>query len=298
MGTVLLVLISMSLAFYTGFRVPGDWSINYFQTAWQDGIYRRAFAGTLLHPFGCMRFDVHAIHVIQLSALAGMLGMAVFAALRSAQGLVLALFFFSAGGGFLFHQAGYMDQLLWLLAGLAVASVRRFPWVASALMGVAILLHEIALALVIPVMVAWLVLDGERSARRWAVIFLLPVVALLSVYVAVQCIAPEALEVFFARAQACEFEIPRMDYYENMSDPVEYYNNYAYSYGEYIGDWASKLVPPLLFAWAVVLGIGQKMTLTPLSRVVLFGVCVVPLLLGFVAWDTERWLMLSNGSRA
>ncbi|MBY0406421.1 MAG: hypothetical protein K2Q01_01925 [Rickettsiales bacterium] len=279
----LLLALSLLAAAYTGLRTPGDWTVNYFQPAWQDGIFRRALPGTLLYPFVCLRFTLGFIHALQGAIFAGLTAWLIGMGWRYGQGLVLALFFFSAAGGFYFHLIGYSDQLLWLMALAAIALARRWPWAASGVMAASLFVHEIAFAMVLPLVGAGLVLEGVRDVRQWVKLYALPVLMFGVIYWLRSDFSAYALELFTLRAKGCGFEVLRSDYYDYYINGVPAENYYATYYG---AAWLQKPVAVVLLACALVVALGQKMALHWLEKLLLVGACA-----GLLATDTERWMM-------
>lgn len=285
-----LVAGALLYSFFSGFRMPSDWAINYYQPAWQDGIYRRALIGTLLYPLGCLRFDIAAIYTMQLAVLGALLGLALACAWRYRLLWALLFFFAGASGGLLFNLTGYVDPLLYLMALGSLLLARRHPNAAAALMAASLLVHEAALLLVPPLVAAGLCLSGEYGGRRWLRLFLPTAVMAVVVYVAVASIVQEqAVQNFYAAAAACGFEVRRHDYYFDLPS----WSSFGYYYGTDRYYVMRKLAPLLLLSWALVSAIGQQRPLRAWEKMVLAVACLSPLLLGFVAWDGERWRLLS-----
>ena len=63
------LILAPVIAFYVGFRVPNLWSVNYYIPSVFDGFWRRSLLGTLLYPFGALRFDYRFLASLQMLAL-------------------------------------------------------------------------------------------------------------------------------------------------------------------------------------------------------------------------------------
>ncbi|NBO19306.1 MAG: hypothetical protein EBV03_08805, partial [Proteobacteria bacterium] len=282
-GKLVAIFVALAFAFYTGFRFPSDWSVNYFQPGWQDGIYRRALVGTLLYPLGCLRFSINAIYLIQCSIMVAMLTLALSCAWRYGQLWALLVFLVTAAGGFLFNMTGYADQLLYLMAAGSVLLAPRSPLTAGAVMAASVTVHEEGLVLLPPLVAAYCCMTGDRDWRRWMRLFVPPGVMGGVVFVMVRGIRQQAVDTFYARAGACGLSVVRQDYYFDISN-WSYFGNY---YGTDYHYWQHRLVPLVFLACALVIAIGQKLPLGRLEKLVVAGACLSPLLMGFTAWDLE-----------
>lgn len=60
-------IIALAYAFFSGINGADDWGMQYYRPSFFDGFYRRALIGTLLYPFGRLRFDDTFINVIKFT---------------------------------------------------------------------------------------------------------------------------------------------------------------------------------------------------------------------------------------
>src|SRR5262249_8126908 len=151
---------SLATALYVGFRLPNLWSANYYIPSVFDGFWRRSLLGTLLSPFGELRFDYHFLAALQGLVLLALLALLIVHAWRSDLRIKLLtiLFLVGPGGGYLFHEVGYVEQVLYLMLVAALALENK--WLSVGLMELALFVHEMAAFTVIPLYLASLVVEG------------------------------------------------------------------------------------------------------------------------------------------
>jgi len=175
------LILCLVIALYVGFRLPNRWSVNYYIPSVFDGFWRRSLLGTLLYPFGALRFDYHFVAAVQALVLLVLVALLMAHALRSGLRIKLLtmLFLIGPAGGYLFHEVGYVEQLLYLMLLAALAfSDKRLSFV---LMALSLFVHEMAAFTVIPIYLASLVvarrtrtaiLHGPMLVAVFAVIYL------------------------------------------------------------------------------------------------------------------------------
>ncbi len=103
------LILSLALALYVGFRLPNLWSANYYIPSVFDGFWRRSLLGTLLAPFGQLRFDYHFLAALQGLVLLALLALLIVHAWRSdlCIKLLTILFLVGPAGGDPFHEVRY-----------------------------------------------------------------------------------------------------------------------------------------------------------------------------------------------
>jgi hypothetical protein len=168
--------VSILIAAYTGFRLPNAWTATLQTVSLIDGFHRRFLVGTLLRPLAAATsFDYRVMAGVSFVVLAVLLVTLFVAAMRTglvSRQLLVVAFFLLPTGGFLFNEVGYFDQILYLLLFAAIALLRRDRVVAAmVVMSLAPLVHEIAIATVIPAfgVAAWQRLPLRRAAALTAV---------------------------------------------------------------------------------------------------------------------------------
>lgn len=173
---LVVLFATIIYAFYTGFRAPSLWSVNYYQVSYLDGFYRRALLGTFLYPLGCIRFDYFFIAKVQILILLLALSLFIYFGVKNRAFLVQSVFFLSAAGGYLFHEVGYVDQLLWIVAALAIWALdRNRLYLAASLLCLSVMAHEMAIFTAVPIMLAYVVIRKNNfSLSDYVKVFALP----------------------------------------------------------------------------------------------------------------------------
>lgn len=147
-----LFAIAVLVAGYTGFRLPGEWAATLQAVSLTDGFHRRFLVGTLLKPFG---HDYPVFAVASFAVLGTVLAvtaLAFFSSRTESRRWLIVVWLLLPTGGYLFHEVGYFDQVLYLLLSGALWAVHRHrPVLASALMALSVTVHEIALLTVVPI---------------------------------------------------------------------------------------------------------------------------------------------------
>src|SRR5262245_7372899 len=117
------LILGLAIALYVGFRAPGLWSVNYYIPSAFDGFWRRSLLGSLLYPLGTLRFDYRFVASVQALVLLSLVALLVVHAWRSDLRIKLLAILFLVGpaGGYLFHEVGYVEQLLYLMLVAALA---------------------------------------------------------------------------------------------------------------------------------------------------------------------------------
>jgi hypothetical protein len=291
----LLLGLAYVHALFLGFRLPSLWSINYYIPSAFDGFYRRSLAGTVLYPFGDLRFDYHFILAVQVAVFLAVNVAVLRAACRHPQyRWFLVVFLLSPAGPYLFHEIGYVDQLLFLLL-LAALRVSH-PVAAGALLAAAVLVHEMAVFFTVPLFVAKKLHAQVPAARIvWQVTPALG--CFVTIYGFFQTVSREEIEVFMERLrQQADYRV-RADYYDVFAHEFTGGRNRNY-YGRPDLLNMLLLVPLLGFAaWLFAQRAHSRRDAWGLAAVGT-GVATAPLWLGFFGWDTSRWIFLSACSAA
>ena len=288
------LLLAYTLAFVNGFRMPNLWSINYFLPRFFDGFYRRSLAGTLLYFIGDVRFRYLSIAAIQFTIFIILNLVIVREAYKSGRRFryIFLLFLLGPAGGYLFHEIGYIDQLLFLVLFLACAVKRRI--FGAGLIISSMWLHEMALFTIAPLYIYYLLIN-RRSLTELVVVGIGSLVSFCVIFFFFQTVQSDRLNYFISQvAWLSDYPI-RRDYYDIFSNQIIgirqrlYYNLDSF--------FTILLIIPLLIT------VGQTSALTreySIEKRILFlsGFLVpgFPLLLGFFGWDTSRWFFISIAS--
>jgi hypothetical protein len=284
--------VSFLTAFYVGFRMPNLWSINYYIPSYLDGFGRRSLLGTLLYPLGTLRFDYHFIASVQAIVLAALLAALAAGAIRAGlRGkLVLIAFMVAPTGGYLFMEIGYVEQLLllMLLAALAIKDSRM----GLLIMAASLFVHEVAAFTIIPLYLARFV---QKERYGTAVVQGAILVGVFgAIYLVLQTTPDAVIAAFLAKLQANAGYPVRKDYYDVFSN--QFTGERAQNYYERAN--LPHVVIVLAIASAAAASFVRRIELrrSLVTAACMFVACAAPLMLGFLGWDTERWLFLSTVS--
>jgi len=285
------LFLSILYAFYSGFRAPNLWSVNYYQASFADGFYRRALTGTLLLPLGCERFDYFFIQKIQFLVLLSALGLLLYLGIKSREFITLGIFFASSAGGYFFHEAGYIEQLLWLMAALIILAIKNNRiYLAAAGLCLSIMVHEMALFMVLPIAFACMVIHKNGSLSSGIRIFLPSLATFFIVYAWFQVVPVATILQYFEHASNCGYPVIRTDYYSiYQSQFLGQRAQLYYSAQQLIAG----ILPLFMLAVTLVYSVRKKLSFSWMQSGLIFVCCVSPILLGFFGWDTDRWIFLA-----
>jgi len=299
---VLAVAVAILAAAFTGFRVPSSWSATLDAVSLFDGFHRRFLVGTLLRPLatatGYNYWLFAAFSYLVLGAiLAAVTVAAVREALFSRRVLVLAWLLLPAGG-FLFHEVGYFDQVLYLLLFAAIWLLPRDRvWFAVGLMCAAPLVHEIAIATVIPVF--GLVALRTLPVRR-AVLVTLPPAVVNGVVLAVSPASPGAVTALTASLRGANF-VHRSDalalFERSLAESSRLYS--LKSAIVVVQPVAILLVVGFACVWLADRELWRRSPGRLPPQLGLLASCVAiaaPALLVYGGWDANRWAFMIIGN--
>jgi len=282
--TSALFVVALLVAAYTGFRLPGAWVATLDAVSVTDGFQRRFLVGTLLHPFAVLAgYDYRVFAAAAFAVLAALLAVLVVAFVRTRQEsrrLLLIAWLLLPSGGFLFHDVGYFEQVLYLLLFAALWFLDRArPVAATTLMTAAVLTHEIAALTVLPIFA--LVLLRRFPLRRAALLIAPPAVVEL-VVLAIPAAEPGAIDRLLNAMREANFP-PRVDalalFGRTQSESWQLYS---------ITGVLLFLIP---VAVVVVTGfLLQQGTLR--ASAVQVAAIAAPGILAFAGWDGARWAFL------
>lgn len=284
----MLFVAVLLLAGYTGFRLPSDWAVTLESVSLTDGFHRRFLVGTVLRPFAALFGYHYVVYAIAGFVVLGMvlttLVVAFFRASSVSRRFLVIGWLLLPTGGYLFHEVGYLDQVVYLVLFAALWALHRNrPVLAGALMVASVLTHEIALLTVVPVF-GFVAL--RKLPFRNACAVLAPSVAAGLVVLAVPPTGAGAVQRFQQVLANAGFPY--------REDALGLFNRtQAQSWQLYsITDVLLYLLPILLVVVAgfLMLHRPSAATLLPLTAV------VAPVLLAFGGWDEARWgfLLVTN----
>ena len=165
------------LAAYTGFRLPNLWSVTLYNISVQDGGLRRSLLGTLLSPlWEAFEYSYWVFASVAFAILVALLVAIAFVGWKvknDAQRFVIVLWLFAPTGAYLFHEVGYLDQLLYLLLFFSVWMWSRWnAFVAILPVALSIFVHESAMVTTVPLLLFFVILKYGFSKKLSA--FILP----------------------------------------------------------------------------------------------------------------------------
>jgi len=301
---------SLLMAFYTGFRMPNLWSVNYYIPSMFEGFYRRSLVGTVLYVFGDLRFNYLFIVAIQITVLAALLGIVLRYAFRAEDKLkaVFVLYLLAPTGGYLFHEIGYIDQLLYLLLIAWLYAPNKH--IGIALMLASLFIHEMALFTIIPIYFAYLIIN-KTPLRQMVMYGVLISVAFLVLFLYLQTAPYETMVHFMEKITANFGPGARTDYYyifNNTFTQMMFDNTFVDAPGVVFRVAQGNYVQAgLLFevGLACMLGLVVATLFCNKNNTIwqnaccflsVWVACMSPLLLVFYGLDTMRWVFLSYSS--
>lgn len=288
---IVLMCLSIAIAFFKGFRLPNMWSANYFEVSILDGIFRRSLIGTFLYPLGCERFDYRVIAPIQGVIFGAALLTLLWQAIKARVEVFVALFFLSDVGGFTFNVLGYPEFLIYLWAAFVIYLLKRgFVWASSICMAASILAHEQAIFTAIPLVVlSCLLIDNEFRWRRLGKLIAPSACLFVVQWLWFQSYPDSTLTHYAAMRSECGFPIVRMDYLDALHAAYRARMSFYFSSAQQI------FALPMLGVLAVT--IGYSVSDRYVRRIAIWllaaGACCAPLLQGLAGWDTNRWIMMT-----
>jgi hypothetical protein len=277
------------MAFVEGFRMPNLWSINYYIPSIFDGFFRRSFGGTLLWFFGDIRFNYYFVALFQFLILLLVLFFIYRAIRNNSVSIVLAaLYFLSPLGGYLFHQVGYIDQLLYLLAFFSLFLLSKGKLYSSIfIIIVSMFFHEITLLTTLPILLFYILIN-DKDMKFASKFILLPLLSFLTIYLFFQTVPTDTVYALIDNIRLNSTYDIREGYFKVFTNEFLGIRMKLYYTFDNI----------FLILMIIVLSASVFILLNQINQNFLnkfFAVVTIlsPLLLGFFGWDTDRWIFLS-----
>jgi hypothetical protein len=179
-----LTIVGAVFAAYTGFRLPSLWATTLYNISFEDSGLRRSLMGTVLAPiwafFGYSYWVFATVAFLILVATLIVIVINSWRAKNNGQRMVALVWLFAPTGAYLFHEVGYLDQLIYLLLFLSVwLWVKTNPFIAITPVALSIFVHESALVATVPLLLFFVVVREGLTIKLFA--FILPVAASLVV---------------------------------------------------------------------------------------------------------------------
>jgi len=304
------IVLSLCMAFYTGFRMPNLWSVNYYIPSIFEGFYRRSLVGTLLYVFGDFRFNYYFIAMIQVAVLTALLGVLFRYACRAEYKLklIFVVYLLAPTGGYLFHEIGYIEQLLYLLLFLALYTSNQK--LGLGLMVASLFVHEMALFTTIPIYFVCLMLKNVHP-RQLLIHAAVVGFSFLVLFVYFQTVPSDTIHQFIGKIAFHTGPAARTDYYYIFNNT---FNHLVFD-NAFTAPPGVPVLPPHGNYFAYHLGFevilaglfGMSIAACFVSNrhaiqwnigyfIAVWVACVSPLFLAFCGIDTARWVFLSFSS--
>lgn len=287
------LVLAVSVAAYSGLRLPSLWTATVYSVEFSDGALRRAAFGTVFGPlWEATGHEYWAFASIAFAVLAGLLVVLVAAYLHAGNAerrIIILLWLVAPTGAYLFHEVGYLEQVNYLLLFLALWLGQRHPFSAAVVLTVAVLVHEAALVTVVPLYVLSSVISAD--ARRRLPPLLVPAFA-GTVLAGLGAMSAERVEALQGRLDSVLAFTPRSDAVLLLGWTLrDQWANYS------VLSEALRVIP-FAAAIAVAWVIAARASLSPgdsraTSATVAWAACSLPLALVFGGWDTDRWMFLA-----
>jgi hypothetical protein len=288
------LVLAIAWAAYAGFRLPNLWSVTLYNVTWSDGTARRALFGTLLAPVWSVGGNEYWIYAaVAFAILGALLAVIVLVAMRArwtAQRIVILAWLLAPTGAYLFHEVGYLDQLVYLLLFASMwLWTRTSPFVAVLPVLASVLVHELVLLTTWPILVWWAWRAGVTRRQAWALA--LPALA-GAVLLALPPLSDDRAAGIVARLTA---SLP----FPLREDAIALYaRTQQESWALYspahellvVLPFALVIALTMLFVWVVTRQVeaGEQRWAAGALPVVL-----APFLIVFGGWDTSRWVFLA-----
>lgn len=281
------------LACYVGFRLPGAYSLTFYNVSWFDGITRRALFGTVLGPlWSGTDHSYWAQALVSFVVLLALLVVILRQALRArfdSQRILVCAWLIAPTGAFLFYEVANFEQVVYLLLFASMWLWLRVPRVVAMLpLLVAVLVHELALLTAWPFMV-WYVWRAAPGIRRNLAV-LVPLLGGVLVSLRPSLSAEAANDLEAVLNDRVEFPVPVGVLRPFISSVTEVWAFYSPVRGlGFVGPIALVLV---LVCIAIMWRTGTR-TVSRSSTLLAVGACCAPLTLSLVAYDNNRWVFLA-----
>lgn len=296
--TIAILATAILSAFYVGFRLPNSWATTLSTVSVTDGFHRRFVVGTVLRPLAIATdYSYWLFAAFAYVVLAALIAIAVRSALHTtsiARRLLIAAYFLLPTGGFLFHEVGYFEQLLYLLLFVAIWLVRRKRLIAAtAVMALCPFIHEITILTTLPIF--GLVMLRELPFRRAALVTAIPAAmnAIILALPPASSGAVDALTTTLQHSQFANFRTDALDLFKRtQSDTWGIYK--IHEVVIHVKPVAIFVVCAFSTLWWFDRGFWKRnVQLTGIAIFIASGFAVgLPGLLVYGGWDHNRWMFL------
>ncbi|GCD96836.1 hypothetical protein [Embleya hyalina] len=286
--TPAVAAVSVLVAAYTGMRMPSAWSASLQSVSFRDGFHRRFLVGTVMNPIAETAGYPYWIYaLLSFLILAGLLAVLISQAVSThlpARRLLVFGFFLLPTGGYLFHEVGYFDQILYLLLFGALWMLGRGRWLpASLLLVLAMCVHEIAALTVLPL---FFVACLRTLAPARAIVAAAPACVTGLLILTIEPTAPETSLALQRKLEAAHFPV--------RPDALEVFSRSQANSWKLYSRWDVFLyLLPLVVLIAIALLLfvrtGDRPPKLPAMSVL---AALAPAMATLAGWDRERWAFL------
>ena len=294
-------IFAVAIAAFVGFRLPGPYTMTLYNIRLQDGALRRGLLGTILEPLWSVfgyRYLAMALVAFAFLGLLLVVGLIAILGVRwTEQRLLIIFWFLSPAGGYLFHEVGYTDQVVYVLFFVAAWAIIKSHFITAIVMTTfSVFLHELTLFTTLPLLLVLSILRGEPLRRL--VIFSTPVLVGLLIAAAPMMTQEQIIDTRSRLQQQLPFPI--------RTDAVALFGR---SLGQtWDLDFFSPIrglvtALPLLVAVVVSMAVVFSRTESTSVRVpraiawiAVIGATISPFLLIFFGWDFYRWMFLGTAN--
>jgi hypothetical protein len=279
-------------ALIQGFRMPNLWSINYYLPSFCDGFYRRALPGTILSFLGELRFNYYTIATIQFFILISLLILIYFLFQKNILlMLIISLYLISPAGAYLFHEVGYIDQLLYLILFISIVAFKKYRIFSVMLFSSSMLIHELTLFTTLPIFFTYIYVSTYSLTK--SILYILPSMAFfLLLYIFFQTVPVDTIALFTKEISNSSNYQLRGDFYDIFINKLTGQRNRIY-YGFNSLNQIFLLFSAVSLTSLIVYRLRKKQIILSL---LVFLTGISPLFLGFFGWDLSRWYFLSFSS--
>ena len=283
-------------AFARGFYLPSAWTLNYYLINPFDGFYRRALLGAFLYPFGDLRLHYWFVASIQMIVSAILLFVVLRKIYHIKKGwefiyLYLCAFFLSNYGAFFFGITGHPEFVIYLVT-LCAFQVKNGT-LRALMMACSVWIHEMAVFTALPLYFAIEYLYFHRRKAAFGAVALC-FASFCAIYLFFQTVDNETIIAYKQFISASDYNI-RFQYlkvFQNdfLGERLKWQTYYG-DYPMFRKSWCIELCF-LLAIMGTIHFFHISCSKYIESSIAFFG-ALSPLVMGFFAWDTNRWIFLS-----
>ncbi len=286
---VAVVAIAASVAAYIGFQMPISWAMTLQSISLFDGFHRRFLVGTVLYPaLRATHYDARVLAVFSFAVLGALLAIICRLAITTplwSRRLLIVAFLLLPTGGFLFHEVGYFEQVVYLmLFGSMYLVTRGNVRAAAVLMAFAPCVHELAVLTVVPVFGIYVL---RRMPLLRAALLVAPAVAVGAVVLLVPTMSAHAVENIEASLAQANFKFRVDAMYIFIRSQHESWAMYS------ILAQVKAVVGTAVVVLLGYLALWRSVRFAKAGVFLLSCLAIVaPFLLVFGGWDDNRWIFL------